>query len=192
MKARIAFLATLFAVAALSACGNPTNLKATSLTVTDTLSVFALSGTPPTYPSGISIVARQAVLVNGFAGFDVAFDINSSGNAVVYPVKLVVTSLSGARPVGVQKVTGTFETVTDAPKTGYQQDSSVVLAKGEVVAVESAHNGSGDICSFALSPNLYAKIALDSVNLASRTLYLRMGVDPNCGFRSFAEGIPTS
>ena len=192
MKSRIAFLATLFAVAALSACGNPTNLKATSLTVTDTLSVFALSGTPPTYPSGISIVARQAVLVNGFAGFDVAFDINSSGNAVVYPVKLVVTSLSGARPVGVQKVTGTFETVTDAPKTGYQQDSSVVLAKGEVVAIESAHNGSGDICSFALSPNLYAKIALDSVNLASRTLYLRMGLDPNCGFRSFAEGIPTS
>ena len=192
MKARIAFLATLLAVAVLSACGNPTNLKATNFNSTDTLSVFALSGTPPAYPSGISIVARQAVLVNGFAGFDVAFDINSSGNAVVYPVKLVVTSLSGARPVGLQKVSGTFETVTAAPKTGYAQDAAVVLAKGEVVAVEAAHNGAGDICSFALSPNLYAKIALDSVNLASRTLYLKMGLDPNCGFRSFAEGIPTS
>jgi hypothetical protein len=151
-----------------------------------------LSGTPPAYPSGISIVARQAVLVNGFAGFDVAFDINSSGNAVVYPVKLVVASLNGTRPVGLQKVSGTFETVTAAPKTGYQGDTAVVLAKDEVVVIESPHNGSGDVCSFALSPNLYAKIALDSINLASRTLYLRMGYDPNCGFRSFAEGIPTS
>ena len=192
MKARIAFLATLFAVAVLSACGDPTSLKATNFTSTDTLSVFALSGTPPAYPSGVSIVARQAVLVNGFAGFDVAFDIDASGRAVVYPVKLVVTSLNGARPVGLQKVSGTFETVTAAPKNGYQQDTAVVLAKDEVVVIESAHNGSGDICSFALSPNLYAKIALDSVNLASRTLYLRMGLDPNCGFRSFAEGIPTS
>jgi hypothetical protein len=43
MKARIAFLATLFAVAVLSACGDPTNLKATNFTSTDTLSVFALS-----------------------------------------------------------------------------------------------------------------------------------------------------
>jgi hypothetical protein len=30
------------------------------------------------------------------------------------------------------------------------------------------------------------------VSLASRTVYLRLGLDPNCGFRSFAEGIPTS
>jgi hypothetical protein len=192
MKARIAFLATLFAVAVLNACGNVTNLKATSFTTTDTLSVFALSGTPPAYPSGISIIARQAVLVNGFAGFDVAFDINSSGQPIVYPVKLVVTSLGGARPVGLQRVAGTFETVTEAPKTGYQQDSSFVLAPGEVVAIESTHNSGGDICSFALSPNIYAKIAVDSVNLASRTLYLRLGYDPNCGFRSFVEGIPTS
>jgi hypothetical protein len=193
MKARIAFLATLFVVAVLSACGDPTNLKATSLTMTDTVTVFALSGTPPAYPSGVSIVPPgQVVLVNGFAGFDVAFDIDADGNAIVYPVKLVVTSLGGARPVGLQKVSGTFETVTAAPKTGYEKDSSVVLAKNDVVVIESQHNGSGDICSFSLSPNLYAKIALDSVNLASRTLYLRLGLDPNCGFRSFAEGIPTS
>jgi hypothetical protein len=32
---------------------------------------------------------------------------------------------------------------------------------------------------------------VDSINTASRTLYLRMGLDPNCGFRSFATGIPT-
>jgi hypothetical protein len=58
--------------------------------------------------------------------------------------------------------------------------------------VQAAHNSSGDLCQFALNPNIYAKIAVDSINLASRTLFLRLGLDPNCGFRSFVAGIPTS
>jgi hypothetical protein len=196
MKARIAIVATLCGIAVLNACGDPTNLKATTPTFTDTLAVFALSGTPPSYPSGISIVARQAVRVDGFASFDVALDINDEGKAVIYPVKLVVSSPGGSRSVGLQRVSGTFNEVTAAPKTGYEVDTALVVAPGEVIAIEAAHNVSSsvsaDVCSFALSPNLYAKIAVDSVNLATRTLYLRMGFDPNCGFRSFAEGIPTS
>ncbi len=192
MKARLALLATMCVVVVLNACGDPTSLKATALTSVDTLSVFALSGTPPSYPSGISIVARQAVRVDGFAGFDVALDIDAAGNAVVYPVTLVVSSPGGSRPVGLLKIVGSFETVLEAPTTGYKNDASFVLAPGETIVIQSAHNGSGDICQFALSPYLYAKIAVDRVSLATRTLYIRMGLDPNCGFRSFASGIPTS
>jgi hypothetical protein len=175
----------------LNACGDPTSLQANASTSVDTLSVFALSGTPPSYPSGLSIVARQAVRVDGFAGFDVAFDINSDGNAVVYPVKLVVATPGGSRPVGLQKVTGAFETVLEAPKTGYETDSSLVLTAGETVVVQAAHNGGQDVCQFALSPFLYAKIGVDSVNIPSRTIYFQLGLDPNCGFRSFATGVPT-
>jgi hypothetical protein len=192
MKARLALLATLFVTAIVSACGDPTNLKASLFNTVDTLSVYALSGTPPTYPSGISIVARQAVRVDGFAGFDVAFDINSSGQAVIYPVKLVVASAGGARPVGLQKVPGTFETVLDAPKSGFQTDSAVVAGVGEVVVMESTHNSNGDVCSFSLSPNLYGKISIESIDLVARIIKIRLGVDPNCGFRSFADGVPTS
>jgi hypothetical protein len=192
MKARLAILATMCVAALLNACGDPTNLRATAFTTVDTLSVFALTGTPPSYPSGLSIVAGQAVRVDGFANFDVALDIDASGRAVVYPVKLVVPSPNGSRPVGLQKLAGEFETVLEAPRTGYGTDASIALAPGETVVMQAAHNGDRDICQFALSPYLYAKIAVDSVNLASRTLYLRMGVDPNCGFRSFASGIPTS
>ena len=191
MKARLVFLATASVVVGLGACGDPNSLKATAPNVVDTLSVFALSGTPPAYPSGISIVARQAVKVDGFANFDVAFDIDPSGKAVIYPVKLVVTSPTGSRPVGLVRVAGTFEQVTSAPKSGYQTDSSYVFVPGETIAIQSPHNTAGDICQFAIDPHIFAKVAVDSVNLASRTLYLRMGVDPNCGFRSFAEGLPT-
>jgi hypothetical protein len=191
MKARLALLATMCVVAVLSACGDPTSLKANSLTSVDTLSVFALTGTPPTYPSGLSLLARQAVRVDGFGSFDVAFDIDAAGHAVIYPFKLVVAT-PGGRPVGLQKLSGSFETVLEAPRTGYETDSSLVVAPGETVVLQSAHNQREDICQFALSPYLYAKVAVDSVNLASRTLYIRMGLDPNCGFRSFASGIPTS
>jgi len=192
MKARLVLLATMFVVAFLNACGNVAGLKASFPTTVDTLSVFALSGTPPSYPSGISIVAGQAVRVDGFANFDVALDIDAAGNPIIYPVKLVVSSPGGSRVVGLQKVSGSFETVLEAPKDGFETDSALVMAPGEVVVVQSAHNTSSDLCVFAINPNIYAKIAVDSVNLASRTLYLRMGLDPNCGFRSFASGIPTS
>jgi hypothetical protein len=190
MKARLALLATMSGVVVLNACGDPTNLRATIPTFVDTLSVFALSGTPPSYPSGISIVGRQAVRVDGFANFDVAFDIDAAGNAVIYPVKFVVGG--GSRPVGLLKIAAAFESVLEAPNTGFETDTFFAVAPGETVVIQSAHNVSGDVCQFALSPYIYAKIAVDSVNLASRTLYLRMGLDPNCGFRSFATGIPTS
>ena len=192
MKARLAILTAMSVAVVLNACGDPTSLQATNLTTTDTLSVFALSGTPPSYPSGISILAAAAVPVDGFALFDVALDVDASGKALVYPPKLVVNSLAGPRPVGLLKVAGTFESVLEAPSTGYGTDASVVLAPGETVVIQSAHNGSQDICQFAIRPYIYAKITVDSVNIAARTLYLRMGVDPNCGFRSFVSGVPAS
>lgn len=192
MKARLALIATMCVVTVLNACGDIASLTATIPTFTDTLSLWALSGTPPSYPSGISIPGRQIVRVDGFAGFDIAFDIHSSGKTVIYPVKLVVASPGGSRPVGLQKISRSFEDVLAAPTSGFQTDSALTIVPGEVVVVESPHNGSGDLCQFAISPNLYAKIAVDSVNLATRIIYLRMGFDPNCGFRSFADGIPTS
>jgi len=192
MKVRLALLATMSVVVGLNACGNPTSLKASLITSVDTLSVFALSGTPPSYPSGISVLARQAVRVDGGANFDVAFDIDADGNAVIYPVKLVVSTPGGSRSVGMQRLLAPFDSVADAPKSGYQVDSSFVLTPGATVVVQSQHNFSGDICQFALNPDIFAKFAIDSVNLASRTIYLRLGLDPNCGFRSFAAGLPTS
>jgi hypothetical protein len=192
MKVRLALLAAMFVVVGLNACGNPTSLQASFPTSVDSLAVFALSGTPPTYPSGIALLSRQAARVDGFSGFDVAFDIDAAGNVIISPVKLVVVSPGGSRPVGLLKVPGTFDNALEAPKSGYELDSSLVMAPGEVVMVQAAHNSSGDLCQFALNPNIYAKIAVDSINLASRTLFLRLGLDPNCGFRSFVAGIPTS
>src|SRR3981081_2203716 len=132
MKARLALIATMCVVTVLNACGNVASLKATIPTYTDTLSLWALSGTPPSYPSAISIRSRRIVRVAGFAGFDIAFDIDGNGKAVVYPVKLIVASPGGSRPVGIQKLSRSFDDVLAAPPTGFPTDPPPWVAPGDL------------------------------------------------------------
>jgi hypothetical protein len=193
MKLRLALLAMLLTVAGLGACRDPLELQARLETSTDTLTVYALSSTPPNYPNALSIIARATVPVSGFGGFDIAFDIDASGSAVLHAARRVVTSGPFVPQVGLQKVAAPFEAVVEAPRTGYKVDSTVTASAGEVVVVEAVHNnGSQDLCTFSLSPNVYAKISVDTIFVATRTIKFRLGLDPNCGFRSFAPGIPTS
>src|ERR1700681_777011 len=138
MKARLALLAATSVVVGLNACGNPTSLKANLTTSVDSLFVYALSGTPPTYPSGVSLIARQPVRVDGFASFDVALDIDATGKPVIYPVKLVVNSPGGSRPVSMARAQGTFDKVVEAPTTGFEADSSLSMGFGEVVVIQAA------------------------------------------------------
>ena len=192
MKFRFALIAMLSAVLGLGACRDPLELKANLETTTDTLTVYALSGTPPGYPTALSIIARTGLAVTSFGGFDVAFDIDPSGNVLVHAARRVVSFGPQVPQVGLQIVPGTFESNHAAPTTGYKVDSTIVASVGDVIMVEAVHNnGEQDVCTFALSPNLYAKISIDEVFLATRTIRFRLGFDPNCGFRSFLPGIPT-
>ena len=157
----------------------------------DVYTLFALTGTPPAYPSGLNTYGRTPTRVDGNASFDVAFDLNADGNAVIYPVKLIVSSVNGDRPVGLRKVAGTFDQVIEAPTGTYQTDSAVVAAKGEIVVVQANRGLSGDVCSLNVSPYIYTKILVDSIDTSSHTITIQTVLDPNCGFRSFADGIPS-
>jgi hypothetical protein len=190
MNLRKSVAGAAVAALALVACDDTNPFGATLPTVADLYTIFALSGTSPAYPSGLNTVARAATRVDGNANFDVAFDINSDGNVVLYPVKLVVSSLAGDRPVGLLKVNAPFDSVLSAPTGTYQTDSAVVAGRGQVIVIEANHGGSGDICSFNISQNIYSKVLIDSVDVASRTITVKTVLDPNCGFRSFAAGIP--
>ena len=183
-------LAIVASASILSACGDPQSLRATLSTVQDTYTVFALSGTPATFPSGINTYFRSAVRVDGNANFDVALDINDAGDAVIYPVQKVVSSLAATRRVGLRKVPGTFDTVLLAPEGTYS-DSVIVVKKGEVVVIQAQRNGQGDACQFDFSPFIYTKMVVDSIVTATRTLGVQTVLDPNCGFRSFETGIPS-
>lgn len=192
MKLRFAFVAMLLTVAGTAACRDPLELEARRETAVDTLSVFALSGTPPGFPNALTITGRQTVPVTGFGAFDVAFDIDASDRVLVHSARRVVRTGGLAQQVGLQIVPGTFESVLMAPETGYKVDSSLVVVPGDVIVLEAVHNAQGDLCTFAISPYVYARIVVDSIFLGNRTIKFRLGTDLNCGFRSFAPGIPTS
>lgn len=183
-------LAMIACASILTACDDPALLRAQLPTVPDVYTVFALTGTPAAYPSGINTYSRAPVRVDGNANFDVAFDIDQDGHAVLYAVQKIVSSISSTRRVGLRKVAGTFEEVTLAP-TGTYSDSAVVASAGDIVVVQSARNGSGDACQFDISPYIYTKVLVDSIAVDTRTVVLQTVLDPNCGFRSFEAGVPT-
>ncbi|MEO8578124.1 MAG: hypothetical protein ABI556_15545 [Gemmatimonadales bacterium] len=182
-------LAIIASASILSACGDPQSLRASLSTVNDVYTVFALTGTPATYPSGINTYFRSAVRVDGNANFDVALDLNSAGDVVIYPVQKVVSSLGTARRVGLRKVDGTFATVLEAP-SGTYADSVIVAKKGDIVVLQAQRNGQGDACQFDFSPYIYTKMLVDSIAADTRTITVQTVLDPNCGFRSFEAGIP--
>ena len=192
MKLRFFSLGVLGVAIVAGACTDPIHIRAQDITSVDTLTVAALSGTLPSQPSGIDIARRQAVVVDGSAQFDLALDIVSATEVRIIPVKLVVTSLSGVRLVGLKKEPGTFEALLTAPSGGYQQDSSTTVKPGDLVVIQTTRALSGEFCQFAISPYLYAKLSVISIDVAARTIRFQLGVDPNCGFRSFQPGIPTS
>ena len=130
--------------------------------------------------------------MDGFAAFDIAFDIVSPTQVRVLPVHLVVSSPSGVRIVGLARAPGVFEALGSAPSSGYQTDSSVVLSIGDLMVIQTTRAQAGEICSYSISPYLYAKLAILSVDVSSRLIRFVIGLDPNCGFRSFQPGIPTS
>jgi hypothetical protein len=85
-------------------------------------------------------------------------------------------------------VAGSFESITEAPKSGYRRDSTMVVNPGVTFVIESADPAA---CGTSLiASTIYAKVVVDEVDAAARRMRARFVVDPNCGFRSFAAGTP--
>lgn len=183
-------LVLIASASVLTACDDPALLRASLPTVEDVYTVFALTGTPAAYPSGINTYARAAVRVDANAAFDVAFDIDPDGHAILYPVQKIVSQLGGTHKVGLRKVSGTFAELTLAP-TGTYADSTIVASKGDIVIVQSTQNGANGACQFDISPYIYTKVLVDSIAVDTKTVVLQTVLNPNCGFRSFEAGIPT-
>ena len=171
--------------AVVAACDDPVapGLRPTN---TDTLLVFAVTGSSLSSQTAINIGEGTLVRAAGDFGFDVAFDINAAGNAVLIPVRVYGGSFTSQKTVGLQKARGTFESVTRAPESGYNYDSTLVLAPGETAVVETVT----DACAFDFLKVMYAKIGLIAVDVPSRRLRIQVTVDPNCGYRSFSPGVP--
>jgi len=183
-----ALLVAVGAVAAMSGCGDGTGINAQFSNFEAKPTVYAMTGTPVALPAGVKVRLGDPIRVDGSFRFDVAFDLDASNNVVIYPQRLVATQLVATHPVGLLTSDQTFESITRAPGSGYQYDSTLVVALHKPVLVDVVE----PTCSqfFILGPNIKAKFVVDSVNALTRAIYLRMFINPNCGFTSLAQGIP--
>lgn len=179
-------------VLALAACKDNNVLRADQLVTTDTLVAYALTGTPPSLPSGLASTLRTTVRVDGTGLFDVAFDINGAGDIVVSPVRAVISPLTGAPSVGLQTPATTFDAITSAPGGYYRPDTAIVVKPGQPFVILTQRTTGALTCLYNPAPHIYAKVVIDSVQPASRAIYLRQVLDPNCGYRSFEPGLPAS
>lgn len=187
MKSRILPIGLVAGAALLAACGDdPFAVNARFDVASETLVVYSLNGTPPTAPVGLNTPFLAAVRADSSFNFDVAFDLTDDGKIRVIPVSKVGSAFGVNRRIGIVAMDAPFASVERAPNSGYVFDSTVVVNVGQAFVVQAVT----PYCQLDLSPVIYSKAVVDSVDAASRALYLRLTTDPNCGFMSFLPGIP--
>jgi hypothetical protein len=188
MTVRLIALAT--ALFALVACNDVTrSVDPTTNVAEDTLTVFPLRGSPVSAPTALDLFSPRTIRVGqapwANAPYDVALD-TASGAAVLYPSQLVDIE---APDTGILEVTTPFDSIPEAPTSGYQDSLAVSLVPGETVIVRARNVCTG---GFPGRDFFYAKVQLLELGSSSgfRTARLRIRTNPNCGFRSFADGLP--
>jgi hypothetical protein len=198
MKSRLLFSSVgLGALVAFgpSACNDPNRNNNVFAVVADTLQVFAMTGTPPSFPSAFLASAGAVTRADGSFNFDIAFDIDQSNKVIIFPQKLIGVpcvlgalncgGAAGAKPVGLQRITVPFDSLQRAPGSGYQFDSSFTMSPGQAVAMQVQ---SSSECPLSFSTVMYSKVVIDSLDPNRRAIYFRSVHDPNCGFRNLVPG----
>jgi hypothetical protein len=187
-KPTIVALAALTLAVAGVACGDFTGVPASLPTVTQTGSVYALNGAPVGAPTALHVFSGTLLPANSSFVFDIAFDLDAAGNPVLLPQRIVATGLSSTHSVALQKVSGDFDALTSAPKSGYHADTAMVVSINQVIAIQSSDPNA---CGISLTGStLYAKLVVTAIDRAAKQLTVLYTVDPNCGFFSFAAGLP--
>jgi hypothetical protein len=188
MKSRLLAISAGLAsviVAGATACNDPNENTTISAVVADTLTVWALTGTSPSFPSAYLSSLGAVTRADGNFNFDIAFDIDPAGKIVVYPQRLVGVPLAGPKPVGLQRITGTFDALERAPNSGYVFDSTFTVTPGQGLVMQVQ---SSDECLAYFSSIRYTKLVVDSIDATRRTVFFRTVHDPNCGYRNLVPG----
>ncbi len=129
----------LFPFALAAACGAPLGLPRASFeNKVDTVSLYALSGTPVSFPSAYSLLFNLPVRPDQTTSLDFAFDLDSAGRAKLFPTG----ALHLGRASGIQLTTTPFDSIVIAPTGRYQLDSAVVVDSNSVAILSSTSSPS--------------------------------------------------
>lgn len=170
---------------AISACNDPLALSpATFDNVVDTTIIYALRGTALTLPSGFDVVNGNVARTDRADPFDFAFDIADDGKPLLYPASVLGLSSDAALQVTSQP----FDSVKSAPTDGFESDSALAVAAGDVILVRS--RSTTQACALLGALPRYGKIRVLDVDTGTRAITLETLINTNCGYRSLEPGLP--
>jgi len=183
----VAALAVGTVAIATASCKGLTDLPAGLSTVADSGIIYAINGAPSGAPTAVHFFTGSRTAADASFFFDVAFDIDASGNVVLLPQRTVASQLTTTHGVGLQKSSLAYDAITSGIKSGYRADTALVVNPGQVVLVQVQDPA----CAVSIaSTSIYGKLVVLSVDTAARTMQIQYASDPNCGFLSFQPGIP--
>lgn len=166
-----------------SACEDTTLPEAIYENEVDTVTLYALDGTPVDTRSGYNLVGRASVRTDLTTTFDFVFNIDTLGQPVLIPA----AALEMGTNAGFQATTGTFEDVRSAPAGDYLTDDPYPVNVGDVVAARSRLVS----CAGLGSLSYYGKIGVIAIDLTERNITFEILTNINCGYRSLEPGRPT-
>jgi hypothetical protein len=172
---------------AAAGCGDTALPPATIENTIDTVHLWALNGTDVGTPSALDLLAGIPVRPELGDVFDVGFDIEPDGTAVLIPAR----QLGGSETPGIQVMTTSFDMVTRAPLEDYVTDSSTTIAQGTVLTARSRSSSVQCAVTVGSLPR-YAKLEILELDATDRTVTLQILANLNCGYRDLEEGIPVN
>jgi len=184
-------LAALVLVSA--SCDVSTTLPAASVPIAQQLiTLYALTGTPVNTASGYNMLQLGEVrtsVSNNFdfvmdIGIDSTFGVGNKGDTVI--VLIPRGAVGFVEDGGLQWSPTSFDSLVLAPVTGYQEAKPTRIRQGDIILASSRRQ----TCDDASSHPRYAKMNIQTVDLATRSVVILVVIDPNCGYRSLKSGIP--
>jgi hypothetical protein len=169
-----------------AACDDTGLYPATFANYVDTVTLYALSGTPISTPSAFDIALAVTARTDEGDAFDFAFDIDSLGTVKILPAG----SLGLTAQAGLQMSDKSFEEVDEAPYDKYVVDSALTMSVGDVFIGRSRNTSNN--CYYLGSLPRYGKFHVLRLDTANRTVVLETLVNVNCGYRKLEPGFPTS
>ena len=183
MRARTLSLGLLLATAVLASCADDSLPDPTLLNKIDTLTIYALRGTPIGTSSGFRVTGGSLVRTDGSGSFDFLYDLDSIHGPTFYPAEVTgIIPHSDANP-GILPVATPFDSLLSAPSNGYIVDEPVPVDSGDVLLLRSTIN-----CGIGVP--FYGKLEVQSIDSVAKTLTFRVLVNNNCGYRDLNVGLP--
>ena len=171
------------AASAALACSDPNALaRASEPNFEDTLTIYAIRGTPIQTPSAYSVPSGP-VRTDRTTAFDFAYDVGDQGEHLFLPQKVLDLQVTNTVDPGLLPSAKTFEAIHRAPSNGYLTTDSLIADSGAVFLVRSRL-----VCNIGVSQ--YAKLQVLSFDDAQRSVTFRVLANNNCGSRDLDPGIP--